>query len=47
VYTHKPPAQLLRPLEGQRIHRGDEIEFYALDRDRVRPRGAAPRRIVT
>jgi uncharacterized protein YaeQ len=35
VYTHKPPAQLLRQLEGQRIHRGHEIELYALDRELV------------
>lgn len=35
VYTHKPPAQLLRQLEGERIHRGDEIELYALDRELV------------
>jgi uncharacterized protein YaeQ len=35
VYTHKPSAQLLRQLEGQRIHRGDEIELYALDRELV------------
>lgn len=32
VYTHKGPAQLLRQLEGERIHRADEIELYALDR---------------
>ncbi len=35
VYTHKPPAQLLRQLEGERIHRGGEIELYALDRELV------------
>lgn len=32
VYTHKDPAQLLRQLEGERIHRADEIEIYSLDR---------------
>ena len=35
VYTHKAPAALLRQLEGERIHRGDEIELYALDRELV------------
>jgi uncharacterized protein YaeQ len=35
VYTHKPPAQLLRQLEGERIHRAAEIELYALDRELV------------
>jgi uncharacterized protein YaeQ len=35
VYTHKPPAQLLRQLEGERIHRGEDIELYALDRELV------------
>jgi uncharacterized protein YaeQ len=35
VYTHKPPAQLLRQLEGERIHRGGEIELYAIDRELV------------
>jgi uncharacterized protein YaeQ len=32
VYTHKDPAQLLRALDGQRIHRAEELELYALDR---------------
>lgn len=32
VYTHKDPAQLLRQLEGARIHRADEIEIYSFDR---------------
>ncbi len=32
VYTHKDPAQLLRNLSGQKIHRADEIELYAIDR---------------
>lgn len=35
VYTHKPPATLLRQLEGERIHRAEAIELYALDRDLV------------
>lgn len=32
VYTHKDPAQLLRQLEGERIHRADAIEIYSFDR---------------
>ena len=32
VYTHKDPVQLLKQLEGARIHRADEIEIYSLDR---------------
>jgi uncharacterized protein YaeQ len=35
VYTHKDPAQLLRQLEGARIHRADSLELYALDRDLI------------
>ena len=35
VYTHKDPGQLLRQLEGERIHRADEIEIYSLDRTLV------------
>jgi uncharacterized protein YaeQ len=32
VYTHKDPVQFLRQLEGERIHRADALELYALDR---------------
>ena len=32
VYTHKDPAQLLRNLEGQRIHRAADLEILAIDR---------------
>ena len=32
VYTHKDPRQLERALAGQRIHRVEEIELYAVDR---------------
>ncbi|HTG37027.1 MAG TPA: YaeQ family protein [Thermoanaerobaculia bacterium] len=32
VYTHKDPPSLLRRLEGERIHRGEEIPIYAVDR---------------
>ena len=33
VYTHKDPAQLLRSIAGERIHRVDSIELHAVDRD--------------
>ena len=32
VYTHKDPVQLLRQLEGSRIHRAEDVEIYAIDR---------------
>jgi len=32
VYTHKDPTQFLKQLVGERIHRADELELYALDR---------------
>ena len=32
VYTHKDPHSLLRRLEGERIHRGEEIPIYGVDR---------------
>lgn len=32
IYTHKDPAQLLRQLEGERIHRAESIELYSIDR---------------
>ncbi len=32
VYTHKDPASLLRRLEGERIHRAEEIPIYGIDR---------------
>jgi uncharacterized protein YaeQ len=35
VYTHRDPAQLQRQLAGERIHRADALELYALDRDLV------------
>jgi len=35
VYTHKDPALLRRQLEGERIHRAESLELYALDRDLV------------
>lgn len=32
VYTHKDPAQLLNQLAGEKIHRADALELYAIDR---------------
>ncbi|HWZ59525.1 MAG TPA: YaeQ family protein [Gemmatimonadaceae bacterium] len=32
VYTHRDPTLLLRQLAGQRIHRADALELYAIDR---------------
>jgi uncharacterized protein YaeQ len=31
IYTHKDPAQLRRQLSGERIHRAEAIELYAVD----------------
>lgn len=33
VYTHKDPAQLQRQVAGERIHKADAIELYAIDRE--------------
>lgn len=32
LYTHKEPRLLLRGYEGQRIHKAEQVEIYALDR---------------
>jgi len=32
VYTHRDPPQLLRELEGARIHRASDVEMYSFDR---------------
>jgi uncharacterized protein YaeQ len=32
VYTHRDPAQLLKQLAGETIHRADALELYAIDR---------------
>jgi len=32
VYTHKDPERLVRNLAGERIHRADALEIYAIDR---------------
>jgi uncharacterized protein YaeQ len=36
VYTHRDPRQLLRNLAGEKIHRAEFIELYAVDRGLVR-----------
>lgn len=33
IYTHKDPAQVVRQLAGERIHRAEEIELHAFDRE--------------
>ena len=33
VYTHRDPAQILRQLAGERIHRAAALELYAVDRE--------------
>jgi uncharacterized protein YaeQ len=35
VYTHKAPAQLLASLSGERIHRAEALELYALSPELV------------
>jgi uncharacterized protein YaeQ len=35
VYTHREPAQLLRQLAGERIHRSAELELYGIDRELI------------
>jgi uncharacterized protein YaeQ len=35
VYTHKHPDQFLKQIAGERIHRPDELELYAIDRSLV------------
>jgi len=32
VYTHKDPSQLVQQLQGERIHRVEALEVYAVDR---------------
>ena len=32
VYTHRDPAQLVRALSGERIHKAEAVELYAVDR---------------
>ena len=33
VYTHKDPALLVRALSGEKIHRAEALELYAIDRE--------------
>jgi uncharacterized protein YaeQ len=35
VYTHKDPAQFLKQLAGEKIHRAAALELYAIDRGLV------------
>jgi uncharacterized protein YaeQ len=35
IYTHRDPAQLLRQLAGERIHRAEALELYGLDRELI------------
>ncbi len=35
VYTHKEPTQYLKQLAGEKIHRADDLELYAIDRGLV------------
>jgi uncharacterized protein YaeQ len=35
VYTHKDPRQFLNRLAGEKIHRADQLELYAIDRGLV------------
>ncbi len=32
LYTHKEPRVLMRSYEGQRIHKAEQVEIYAIDR---------------
>ena len=33
IYTHKDPRLLLRAYEGQKIHKAEAVELYAVDRE--------------
>lgn len=35
LYTHKEPRLLLRGYEGQRIHKAEQVEIYAVDRELI------------
>jgi hypothetical protein len=41
VYAHRDTDQLLRQWSGERIHRGDELELYRVDRTLVAGLAAA------
>ena len=35
VYTHKEPRLIIKQLAGERIHRAEALELYAIDRDLI------------
>jgi len=35
VYTHKDPRTLIKALAGEKIHRAEQLELYALDRELI------------
>ena len=35
VYTHKEPRLIIKQLAGERIHRVEQLELYAIDRDLI------------
>ena len=35
IYTHKDPAILVQKLASERIHRADEVELWAVDRELI------------
>lgn len=35
VYTHKEPRLIVKALSGERIHRVEELEVYAIDRELI------------
>ena len=35
VYTHREPRHLLQALTGERIHRAEALELYAIDRELI------------
>src|SRR4051812_26464462 len=35
VYTHREPRTIIKALSGERIHRVEELELYALDREMI------------
>lgn len=35
IYTHRDPASLRRQWEGEKIHRAEQIELYAIERELI------------
>ena len=35
LYTHRPPEQIRNQLAGEKIHRAESLELYAIDRDLI------------